>query len=153
MRWFDFIAGSARKPRAPGYSRGGGRSGRGAVFLVLLAGLQLFQLQRPGDGESLSALLRREQLVRRGMQRLRTLSGKNLNDAGGGGGGLEVQGPRVVTKTIAVRFFASGPSKEPLPLLQSLFTTCPGRTGLYAYSLFPCIPGNDAQRQNSYLYI
>ena len=50
----------------------------------------------------------------------------------GGGGGLGALGPRVVTKTIAVRFFASGPSKEPLPLLQSLFTTCPGRSGLYA---------------------
>ena len=32
-------------------------------------------------------------------------------------------------------------SKEPLPLLQSPFTTRPGRSGLYAYSLFPCILG------------
>ena len=40
-----------------------------------------------------------------------------------------------VTKTIAVRFFASGSSKEPLPLLRSPFTTCPGRSGLQAYSL------------------
>ena len=52
----------------------------------------------------------------------------------GGGGDLGVYGPRVVTKTIAVRFFSSGPSKEPLPLLESLFMTCPGKTGLYAYS-------------------
>ena len=63
-----------------------------------------------------------------------------------GGGGLGVYGPRVVTKTIAVRFFASGPSKEPLPPLQSLFTTCPGRSGLYAYSLFLCIPGEMCTR-------
>ena len=65
------------------------------------------------------------------------------------GGGLEVYGLHVITKTIAVRFFASGPSNEPLPLLQSLFTTCPGRTGLYAYSLFPCIPGDRSCTQTS----
>ncbi len=39
---------------------------------------------------------------------------------------LEAQGARVVTKTIAFRFFASGPSKE--PLLQSLdFYDMPGK--------------------------
>ena len=75
---FTKFSGSVRKPRAPGHTRGGGRSGGGAVFLVLLAGLQLFQLQRPGDGKSLSALLWREQLVRHWKQLLRTLSGYML---------------------------------------------------------------------------
>ena len=49
-----------------------------------------------------------------------------------------------MSKTIAVRLFASGlpmNTNEPLPLFQSLPTTRPERSGLFADSLFPCIPG------------
>ena len=48
---------------------------------------------------------------------------------------LSVEGPRVVSKTITVRFFASGPSKE--PLLESHFTTRSGRSGLQACKIGP----------------
>ena len=47
------------------------------------------------------------------------------------------------TKTAAVRFFASGPSKEPLLPLQSPFTTRPGRSGLQALFFIPvACPGS-----------